>query len=694
MWTTEKIEIESESINYKYLILKRDGRVEWEMGENRWVPRDSSSEITIDDGSFGFIQPYPFGYNLHPQSSQLRPSQLSQNQKGLKILVLGSSVAEGHKSWLMQGWVSLLADSLEQKFGHQVINVSEAGADINRTIARFPEVVTPETPDIVIIALSLGNEGFAKCPVNQRRTVQKRFERGLQELVKMTRQIGAMPILAGVYPHNNYEPEHHRRLWDTYNRMLNWGVPVLNWLADLDDGQGHWKSGISFDPAHPNTIGHQRMYAAIALDIFDITKAQLQEVQAAWRQQTDIYLDRNGFRVFTDESKLRIINPSKYDYAIVPYWQELQTAIQTQAKLIPGIYLSQKPEDLPSISYLYVEEDGKIGSEVHIPAHVDLTYTSTFNHFSSNQAQVIFQEGDLGIIRVGDRQLWIVNESEHEYSIQPMWQEVRKALAVLATGVYTDAFNPDIPFRTMMIGKDGLESRVKVPSKSALFFSYKCPLAEISRVAILPLGDRCAVRMMLYKMEYDGPAFPFDLTRSIKISDVSDAIATGFEDMWNPDLLEYNPEEMRIYHRKWQGLSFAHEVEAEEDPLNDMSPIYERMRTRYSARSKRFWYTLNHCDRVLFVRTGVCDRYGVIDLVEKLKTKCHDKSFQLLILSPQQGDQFLNLDRVLHYDVDFNPDRMYDDLEHWLHCTEIMRDILTSLDISSKNLFWCPPQVR
>jgi len=231
MWITEKISIKSESINckihYKYVIFRRDGGVEWEVGEDRWLPDDSSAEIMVDDGSFGFIQPYPFGYSLHP-SSQILQNQLALNQRGLRILVLGSSVAEGHKSWLMRGWVSLLADSLEQKFGHQVINVSEAGADISRTIARFSEVVTPKKPDIVIIALSLGNEGFATCPVNQRRTVQKRFERGLQELLKMARQIGAMPILAGVYPHNNYESEHQRRLWDTHNRMLNWGVPVLS----------------------------------------------------------------------------------------------------------------------------------------------------------------------------------------------------------------------------------------------------------------------------------------------------------------------------------------------------------------------------------------------------------------------------------------------------------------------------------
>jgi hypothetical protein len=42
--------------------------------------------------------------------------------------------------------------------------------------------------------------------------------------------------------------------------------------------------------------------------------------------------------------------------------------------------------------------------------------------------------------------------------------------------------------------------------------------------------------------------------------------------------------------------------------------------------------------------------------------------------------------------VEFNPDRMYDDLGHWMYCTSVMRGILESLGVSSKNLFWCPPK--
>jgi len=161
--------------------------------------------------------------------------------------------------------------------------------------------------------------------------------------------------------------------------------------------------------------------------------------------------------------------------------------------------------------------------------------------------------------------------------------------------------------------------------------------------------------------------------------------------MWNPAFLHYNHDARRIYHSKWTGLSFAHEVEDSDDPLNDMTPVFERMRSRYSARANRFWYTLQKCDKVLFVRTGLCDRGSVIDLLDKLTDNSQGKPFRLLLISPQSSDEFVHLPNVLHYNLEFNPDRMYEDEGYWWHCTDIMRGILNALGISSRNLFWCPP---
>ncbi|MEH2152245.1 DUF1796 family putative cysteine peptidase [Nostoc sp.] len=681
-------------VEYKYVLLDANGKGRWEsLGDiNRWIPvdpKDHCNTIIVDDGAFGYLQPHPFGYLEKPAVK--RP--LDEESEGLKIVVIGSSVALGHKAWFLQGWVWLLAQALQQKYGHQLVNVSEVGANVSRTIARFPWFVTPEKPDIVIIALSLGNEGLAYCPSHERRAVQRRFESGLQQLVKMTRDIGAIPILGGVYPNGDYSLEHYSLIRDTHKRMLSWGVTVLDWFTAVDDGQGRWKAGTSFDPAHPNTVGHSLMYQQIDHHLFDIDKDELAKEKQRFQQPNEfpIYFDNGGFHISVciEEKRLRIVNTSKYTYTIAPYWHKLQTVLQSQAGLIPGIYIAKsvKPGTLP---FFAVQEDGAIATTINIPPGADLEYSAAFNLFSPNN--VLFYDGHLGILQADDRHIWIINESDNEYNIQPMWTEVCNALKAMPSGVYEDPLHPDIPFRTMMIGNDGLESRVKAPPKSAVFFQYKCELSDISRVAILPLGDRCAVRMMLYKMEYDGPAFPFDLTRTTNIADVADAIENGFADMWNPTFLHYNLDAGRIYHSKWSGLSFAHEVEETDDPTGDMSPVHERMRVRYTARSERFWYALQHCDKVLFVRTGISDRGGVIDLVNKLQKQCQGKPFHLLLLSPQSDDQFLDLPNVLHYNVEFNPDCMYDDLGHWMYCTEVMRGILESLGVSSKNLFWCPPK--
>ncbi len=701
LWWTDEIDIQQplksgdgQRVEYKYIHLDANGNVRWEslLDTNRWIPIDSNDRantIIVDDGAFGYLQPYPFGYI--EKSSVRMP--VEEGAERLKIVVIGSSVALGHKAWFLKGWVWLLAQALQQKYGHKLVNVSEVGANVSRTIARFGSVVIPQQPDIVIIALSLGNEGLAYCPPHERRAVQRRFESGLQQLVKMTRNIGAIPILGGVYPNGDYSLEHYWLIRDTHNRMLSWGLPVLDWLAAVDDGQGRWKAGTSFDPAHPNTVGHRLMYQQIDHHLFNIDKDELAKEKQRFRQPNEftIYFDNAGFHVSVciEEKRLQIVNRSQYSYTIAPYWQELQTALQSQAGLIAGIYITKdtKPGTLP----FFVVEDGAIATTINIPPDTDLEYSAAFNLFSPNN--VLFYDGYLGILQADERYLWIINESDNEYNIQPMWTEVCNALKVMPSGVYEDPLYPDAPFRTMMIGKDGLESRVKAPPKSAVLFQYKCELSDISRVAILPLGDRCAVRMMLYKMEYDGPAFPFDLTRTTNIADVADAIEHGFDDMWNPAFLHYSPDAGRIYHGKWSGLSFAHEVEEIDNPTNDMSPVHERMRVRYTARSQRFWYALRHCDKVLFVRTGISDRGGVIDLVNKLQKQCQGKPFHLLLLSPQSDDQFLDLPNVLHYNVEFNPDRMYDDLGYWMYCTEVMRGILESLGVSSKNLFWCPPKI-
>ncbi|XGB42206.1 MAG: SGNH/GDSL hydrolase family protein [Nodosilinea sp. LVE1205-7] len=188
-------------------------------------------------------------------------------------MVLGSSVALGCSAWLLRGWAWHLGRALQQHYGHQLVNLSEIGTNVSSTIARFSQVVVPQQPDMVIIALSLGNEGLASSSPQQYRAIQRRFENGLQQLVKLVREIGAVPILGAVYPNGGYSSEHYQLLQETHQRLLTWGIPLLDWLGAVDDGTGRWQSGLGFDPAHPNTDGHYQMYEAIDLTLFEFTKA-------------------------------------------------------------------------------------------------------------------------------------------------------------------------------------------------------------------------------------------------------------------------------------------------------------------------------------------------------------------------------------------------------------------------------------
>ncbi len=694
-----------EKIEYKYVRIDANGKFQWECEKetNRWIPIEKehigskTSTIIVDDLAFGNVHPCPYGYLENAIASEPESSPEKDPQNGLKVLVLGSSVAMGCSAWLLNGWANQLGLTLKEKFGHQLINRSQLGANVSSTIERFASVVVPEKPDLVIISLSLGNEGLAYCRPHDRRAVQRRYESGLQQLIKMTQDLGAIPVIGGLYPNGDYNPEHNWLLRDTHHRMLRWGVPILDWLDALDDGDGGWKSGISLDIAHPNTAGHKLMFEAINLDIFQIDRERRSQEQAIKSHSSTteiaIYGDKYGFQVFAnpEAQTLRIINNSEYDYNITSTWKELQEALKRKADLTFGTSYIAKNDELGTVPLLSVGFNGMIENTVKVPIGVDLQYCSALKFFAPQNAEILYYDGHLGILKEGDRTIRIINESEEEYNIHPMWKEIRAALAAMPAGVYHDPANPEAPFRTMMIGEQGLESRVKAPVKSTMLLKYKCKLSEINRIAILPLGDRCAARMLLYKMEYDGPAFPFDLARSTNLGDVTDMVVNDFKDMWNPAYLHYNAIDNRIYHSKWSGLSFGHEVEDTDDPANNMQPVHERMRVRYSARAKRFLYTLEHCDEVLFVRTGVTNRDYVLDLIEKLTVKCKDKPFRVLLISKQTSDEFRDIPNLLHYDLHFSPDWMYDSQDYWMECTKTMKEILESLGISSQNLFWCPP---
>ncbi|CAK9077985.1 Lipase, partial [Durusdinium trenchii] len=268
LWKSDEIDVSdvgppeeacssSKRLEYKYVIRGPHG-VKWEHGKNRWAPIEIGTRLTVHDGCFGHIQPYPFSFQEDeldvPDHSKEAPEGL-RPPRGWCIAIVGSSVAEGYNTWRKRGWAWLLGEALHQTYGHRVVNVSQSGANTALTKERLKDAVAHLKPDIIIIALSLGNEGLAHCLPGERRAAQHRFEQGLLDLISMALSMDAMPVLGGVYPNNDYNAETYAMLKETARTMATWDVPIFEWLPVLEDGHGRWKESLYFDHAHPNTEG-------------------------------------------------------------------------------------------------------------------------------------------------------------------------------------------------------------------------------------------------------------------------------------------------------------------------------------------------------------------------------------------------------------------------------------------------------
>ncbi|MBT3378484.1 MAG: hypothetical protein HN742_02000 [Lentisphaerae bacterium] len=182
----------------------------------------------------------------------------------MKLVIFGSSVAGGAGAENSHGWAAMLKAKLEQR-EWTVVNRSIGGDNTTKLMARFESDLLPEKPDMVILALSLGNEGI----MGEGASVYRQYVRNMHKLVQMCRKNQIIPIVSNCYPNGNYEPEHHDYL-RRFNETLNtWSVASIDFLGAIDDGHGRWPEGTWTDAGHPNSLGHAEMFQAIPLSLFD-----------------------------------------------------------------------------------------------------------------------------------------------------------------------------------------------------------------------------------------------------------------------------------------------------------------------------------------------------------------------------------------------------------------------------------------
>jgi len=715
-WVVGPLDV-SLPLEYKYIKRENGEGVFWEEGEkNRNIPNDPAAfkagkALVIDDGSFNYIQPEPFAYlegtNVPSPGSKL--PALPSSPEGLRVVVFGSSVAAGHKAWLFRGWAEMIGETMHSRFGHGFVNAGIEGINTERGLQLYSEKVAPLQPDVVILAFGLGNEGLPHCPAHERAHVCQGFLARLSELILEVRRGGAMPILGGVYPHGDYNTEHHYWVKRTAEEMKQLNVPILEWLDVLAmaDDSGRWAAGLSFDPSHPNTEGHRRMFKSIDSSIFEpralrvSSEARLKGIHSHCNAEP--VFEKGQFQVYAginhdSRCELLIINDSKDDYTLHPDFDELQNSLQGARQKRPGIlkdgiYIATEQPGMTknAPTFIAVSSQGRIQSQATIPPNCNLEFHHASSVFRpSSTTKVLFYDGNILVIQEAAA-FSIVNETNVEYNVHPMWQELRLATRKLPHGLYEDGSGR--PFCSAVISTQGLSSRLKVPARSGILLHWTRDLSEVQRIALLPIGDRCSVRMLLHKIEYDGPCYPFDLARSTSLADVSDILRNNFKGMWEPSQLRWDGYQARFFHERWQSLSFAHEVEEGEDPDCDPNPVWARMAKRYGGRAARFGYACNHADRVLFVRTGCASRGEVEDLLG-VASYTYKVRAQLLLISDQPSDEFNGLEGVTHVREAFDPDRMYEDEGYWNHCAGRFRHILDGVGINTTTLYWCPNDLK
>lgn len=209
-------------------------------------------------------------------AAALLPAAAAAGTSGT-VAVFGSSVAKGYvvggdltNGSYTAAYAGRLTELLEPQ-GWSVTNLSVPGNDTAAALARFDSDLVPVDPDIVLIGLSLGNEGLAKSirPEVEFNT----FAAGMSNLIERCRSLGAVPAVTLVYPNSGYSQSDYELVRRMNLLMNSREVPSVNLLGALDDGAGQWVDGYRADALHPNIHGYEEFFYTIVPTLFDAIRA-------------------------------------------------------------------------------------------------------------------------------------------------------------------------------------------------------------------------------------------------------------------------------------------------------------------------------------------------------------------------------------------------------------------------------------
>ncbi len=162
------------------------------------------------------------------------------------VLVLGDSLSAEYGLTRGSGWVALLQGRLDQKKpGFKVVNASVSGDTTSGGRSRLPALLKSHQPSVVVIELG-GNDALRGLPLSMTRE-------NLSEMVRLSRQSGALVLLLGMEMPPNYGTRYGNEFRQMYREVsLEHKVALLPFflkgIADRSDPFALFQA----DRIHPN----------------------------------------------------------------------------------------------------------------------------------------------------------------------------------------------------------------------------------------------------------------------------------------------------------------------------------------------------------------------------------------------------------------------------------------------------------
>jgi acyl-CoA thioesterase-1 len=168
---------------------------------------------------------------------------VSSSVSARTLLVLGDSLSAAYGIRPEQGWVALLETRLQQGYADiNVVNASISGETTQGGITRLPALIERHQPDWIVLELA-ANDGLRGMPLAL-------IQRNITQLIELSEQASAKPLLVGIRLPPNYGVSYTERFYSLFETLAD--EHEVSRVPFLLEGVALQQSLMQADGLHPN----------------------------------------------------------------------------------------------------------------------------------------------------------------------------------------------------------------------------------------------------------------------------------------------------------------------------------------------------------------------------------------------------------------------------------------------------------